>query len=156
AERMRRRGLERAAEHDRSRWRERFTRVVEAVLDAPARVYREKVEIQPRQETRTVTTGPQTVLIPVRLVNRGTHAVVPEGPARLVLRSQVVDETTAGGEPAEAETFLPALLLPGQSMAAALPVSVPARPGVYQVYFRAVAAGGEEEPGISTQPTAGM
>src|SRR5262249_30206839 len=125
AERLRRRGRERAVAFDRGRWREQFGALVEQVLEAAPRPYREKVSVRPRTVTRSVTAAAGTVLVPVRLRNRGTHAVVAEGPARLVLRCRVL--ATDGNAIAEGRdaTPLPGLLVPGQEMAAAVPVPVP-------------------------------
>ncbi len=136
AERMRRRGLERAAACARSHWRERFAALIEALLDQPPRAYRPHLEVQPRAELRRVSGAEKTALIPVRVSNRGTHPALAEGPARLVLRARVidpVDETTI----AESETHLPGLLMPGQTLAVAVPVKVPPRPGAYDVLFEA-------------------
>jgi O-antigen biosynthesis protein len=135
AERLRRRGRERAAEFGRPAWREQFARVVERLLDAGPRPYREQVEVRPRGAERSAPAGARAVLVPVRVANRGTHPLVAEGPARSVLRCRVLDEqgrTVAGatdGAP------LPRLLRPGRALAAAVPVPVPPTPGVYEVAF---------------------
>src|SRR5262249_20152835 len=96
AERLRRRGLERAAENARSAWRGRFAGLVEELFDQPARPYREQVEVEPRTGTRTVLAGTEAVLVSVRVHNRGTHAALADGPARVVLGSPAVD---ANGQP---------------------------------------------------------
>ncbi|MCI0456449.1 MAG: glycosyltransferase family 4 protein [Gemmataceae bacterium] len=134
AEHMRQRGRERAAAFARASWRERFAEVVEQVLDAGPRPYREQVEVRPRRDRHTVSAGARAVLVPVRVVNRGTHPLVPEGPARTVLSCRVWDEQ--GREKATAEAVpLPGLLMPGRALAAAVSVPVPADPGVYRVAF---------------------
>jgi glycosyltransferase involved in cell wall biosynthesis len=142
AERMRQRGLDRAKDFDRSRWRDRFGRFVERVLDLPPRPSREQVEVRFRARTRTVAAGLDTVLLPVRVINRGTHPAVPNGPARLVLHCRVVDELGQTCSVPGAATPLPGILLPGQALAAALPVPVPASPGTYQVLLHAEHASG--------------
>jgi glycosyltransferase involved in cell wall biosynthesis len=137
AERIRVRGLNRSAQLDRVRWREQFAELVENLLDAGPRPYREQVEIKPRSETRSARAGSGTVLVPVRVINRGSHAVLADGPARTVLGCRVLDESGQPcGEGASA-TPLPGLLVPGRALAAAVPVPVPARPGSYRVGFRA-------------------
>lgn len=145
AERLRRRGLQRAADFARPAWRERFADLVENLLDAPARLCREQIDVEPRNERRTVSAGQEAVLVPVQVVNRGTHAVLPEGPARFVLRSRLVDATGQPTTTPEAETSLPALLMPGQTLAAAISVPVPNGSGSYHVAFwaqRATATSG--------------
>src|SRR5262249_17690015 len=113
AERMRTRGLERAAEFDRARWRDRVGALGGHLADAGPRPYRERVEVRPRSPARTVTAGSGSVLVPVRVLNQGSHAILRDGLARWVLRCRVLDE--AGklvGEPG-AETTLPGLIIPG-------------------------------------------
>jgi glycosyltransferase involved in cell wall biosynthesis len=135
AERMRRRGLERAAGFGRPAWREQFARVVEQVLDAGPRPYREQVEVRPRGAERSAPAGARAVLVPVRVVNRGTHPLVAEGPARTVLRCRVADEQGRATAEPGAGTPLPGLLRPGRALSAAVPVPVPPVPGVYRVAF---------------------
>src|SRR5207249_3897674 len=152
-ERMRRRGLVRAAGFDRRIWREKFGEVIEQILDAEPRTCREEIEVCPRSTVRKVSAGAGTILIPVRVVNRGTHAVTHQGPARHVLRCQVLD--TAGqtvAAPATA-TALPGLLIPQRAVAAALPVPVPPQPGVYEVAFWTERAAPGEEEGSSAVPS---
>src|SRR5207302_3907057 len=118
SEHMRRQGLLRAAEHDRSLWRERFGRLIEDLLDAPSLPKRERVEVQPRIMGRTAPAGQGSVLMPVRVANRGTHPAMHEGPARMMLRAVVMDEA---GQPCpfrRQDTPLPGLLLPGQEISA--------------------------------------
>src|SRR5207344_314528 len=66
AERLRRRGLERAADFDRSRWHEEYGRIVEEVLHAPPRMAVERVEVEPRSNRHTVAAGAERTLIAVR------------------------------------------------------------------------------------------
>jgi glycosyltransferase involved in cell wall biosynthesis len=141
AERMRRRGLERAAEHARPVWRERFAALVEDLLDHPARSHCEQIEVRPRTDTRTVSAGAGTILVPVRVGNQGTQAALAHGPARVMLQSEVADAAGQAGAHPKAEAPLPALVMPGQTLAAALPVQVPATPGTYQVLFSATRRG---------------
>src|SRR5262249_34066941 len=128
-------GRERAVAFDRGRWREQFGALVEQVLEAAPRPYREKVSVRPRTVTRSVTAAAGTGLVPGRLRDRGPRAVVARGPARVVPTSPGLG--TDGNAIAEGRdaTPLPGLLVPGQEMAAAVPVPVPAEPGAYQVAF---------------------
>lgn len=131
AEKMRRQGPPRAAEHFRERWREQLDQLLEEVLDAPARPYRPQVEVQPRLRRRSVTPRLESVLIPVRVLNRGSHAVTADGPGRTVLHCRVAD--TDGRILGQAKTPLPALVQPGRGVPAAVAVPVPERLGSYQV-----------------------
>jgi glycosyltransferase involved in cell wall biosynthesis len=137
ATRMRAQGLTRAAQLDRTRWREEFAHLMENLLDGGPRPYREQVEVKPRSSTRTVRAGSGAVLVPVRVVNRGSHAALADGPGRVVLRCRVLDESGQPVGPAAADTPLPGLLVPGRALAAAVPVPVPSTPGTYRVGFRA-------------------
>src|SRR5262249_15344510 len=134
AEQLRRAGLERAASFDRTRWRDQFGEVVETLLDAEPRAWREEIDVRPRASTRRVRVNAGTILIPVRVVNRGTHAVTHHGPARHVLRCRVQNaEGQTIAEPTA--TALPSLLVPGRAISAALAVPVPTRAGSYEVAF---------------------
>jgi glycosyltransferase involved in cell wall biosynthesis len=148
ADRMRKQGLKQAGLHSRSAWRTRVAALVEEILDCPRRPMRDNVEIVPRTDTLTVSAGQETVLVPVRLSNRGTHAVVAEGPGRSSVESRVVSDserkkgrryeraTPVVGEPVEVLTTpLPDLLMPGQTLPAAVLVPVPKRTGSYRVLF---------------------
>jgi glycosyltransferase involved in cell wall biosynthesis len=138
AEHMRRHGLLHAAKHERSAWRNRFGRIVEELLDNPPRPRREKVEVRSRSRSRVVEGGAESVLVPVHIANRGTHALLSDGPGRIVLRSLVVDEL---GEPCALPALdspLPQLLIPGQEIAAMMRVPVPASAGSYEAALLAV------------------
>jgi glycosyltransferase involved in cell wall biosynthesis len=133
AEEMRRRGRERALEFDRAVWRERFGEVVERLLDAEVRPCREEIEVRPRWPARHVNAAAGTILLPVRVVNRGTHAVLARGPARHVLRCRVLDAEGRTIAAPLSGAPLPGLLMPGRAVAASLPVPVPDQPGTYEV-----------------------
>jgi glycosyltransferase involved in cell wall biosynthesis len=145
AQRMQRQGLLRAAEHERSVWRERFGQLVEELLHNPSRQKREQLEVRPRTQERVVSAGSETALIPVHVVNQGTHGVLSEGPGRVLLRSVVLDELGQSSGLPVRDTPLPGLLIPGQEAAAALRVSVPATAGAYQVACFAVFPHAENE-----------
>jgi hypothetical protein len=148
AEQMRRRGLRRAAGFARERWRERFAAIMEQVLDQPPRPYREQVEVLPRGAGRAVRAGSEAVLVPVRVVNRGTHALLAEGPGRTVLRCRVHDEQGQAVGADVTPTPLPGLLPPGRALPAVVPVPVPEAAGAYQVAFWAERAGQEGGPAL--------
>jgi glycosyltransferase involved in cell wall biosynthesis len=133
ADQMRRRGLERVQKFSAPAWREDFARLADRVLHEPARLHRHLVEVRRRSATRVVRAGTDSILAAVRVHNWGTHPVVAEGPGRTVLRFRVRDEQGQELPLPGPHTPLPGLLRPGQSRAAAIPVPIPAIPGVYQV-----------------------
>jgi glycosyltransferase involved in cell wall biosynthesis len=135
---MRRLGLLRAAKHERSAWRGRFGQIVEELLDKPPRPRHEKLEVRPRSQSRHLRSGPESVLVPVRIANRGTHAALSDGPGRIVLRSVVVDELGQSCGLTVPDTPLPQLLIPGQEIAAMMRVPVPATAGSYEAALFAV------------------
>src|SRR5439155_18171646 len=144
-------GQRRAAAFDRPAWREQFSRLVERVLDTPARPRLAALEIRLRVATVEASAQQTAALVPVRLSNRGQHAEAAEGPARTELVAQVFDESGRPIGP-EAATPLPGLLLPRRAVAAAVRVAVPAEPGEYRVTlgFRRLRPGGAE-PVISPE-----
>jgi glycosyltransferase involved in cell wall biosynthesis len=150
AERMRRQGLLWAAQHDRSAWRERFGRIVEELLDRPRRTRRQELEVRPRTHRRIVSAGSDSLLVSVRVANRGTHAVLPEGPGGMVLRAVVADEFGQSCGLRALDTPLPELLIPGQERPAVMRVPVPATTGVYQVAFFAVSRNAEDAEHFSS------
>lgn len=147
AERMRRRGFERARAFARPAWRQRFGRLVEDILDAPPRDHAERVQVEPRAASRNVASGDDTALVAVRVTNAGSHALLPDGPTRTVLRAEVLVEP---GAPLISEAALPGLLMPGQRAVTAVALRTPREPGVYQVVWTAgrpaLAAGTKFEP----------
>jgi glycosyltransferase involved in cell wall biosynthesis len=144
-ERLRERSLRRAEHFTRDAWRAEFATALEQVLDLPARELREQLEVTPRSDTHTVSIATTSVLVPVRVTNRGSHPVLADGAARRVLRSYLAGEETRIWRPGGPETPLPALLMPGQSHAAAIPLTVPATPGIYHVALHAERAENSSE-----------
>jgi hypothetical protein len=136
AEKMRRRGRARAGQFTRAEWRQAFARVVEEWLHAPEQLLREEVRIQPRASRRCVRAGCETILLPLRIVNQGTHALAAEGPTGVTVCCRVEG---ADGKPAGMRartTPLPGLLLPGRAVNLAATVSVPADAGRYRIRIR--------------------
>jgi glycosyltransferase involved in cell wall biosynthesis len=150
AERLRRRGLERAGELHRAAWRERFSGLVEEVMEAPPRTGHPRLEIRPRSLVCVAAVGQDQALVTVRLANRGTGPAVPEGPARQVLRAATLDEAGQTCSLAPLETPLPAMILPGQETPAVMAVAVPRQPGNYRV---ALSAGPVEATNLKGQMT---
>jgi glycosyltransferase involved in cell wall biosynthesis len=140
AKQMRCEGLRRAADHERSLWRVRFGQVVEDLLHRPPRHRRDQVEVRPRTSRRATVIGSESLMVPVQIVNAGTHAVLAEGPGRVVLRSFVIDENRQPCRLPVPDTPLTELLIPGQEAAAMVRVPVPGRVGTYQAALFAVAS----------------
>lgn len=130
ADQMRRQGRVRAEKQQRSRWRMAFARLVEEWLHAPGRPLREQVELQPRIRSRTVSTAAEALLVPVRIVNRGSHALAADGPARVCVR--------ATAECIVRDTPLPGLLLPGRAVTVAVTVPAPPHPGNVDVRLQLI------------------
>jgi glycosyltransferase involved in cell wall biosynthesis len=143
-EQMRQRGLERARLFAASTWREHFGKLIETILDEQPRPYRPLVEVRRRAGTRVVRYGTPAVLVAARVINWGTHAVLAEGPGRLILQCRVVDEQGRQAAPPTEGIPLPGLLLPGRWRAAAVPVPMPDTPGTYRVDLWAEEAGDED------------
>lgn len=132
-ERMRSRGLARAQLFDRDSWREQFAHRIETLLDAAPLERQDRMDIQLRGPEKTVRAGSGSSLIAVRLINRGTQAVVTEGPGRVVIRAAIVEPGPNEDFGEVLETPLPGLLLPGQAVAANVRIPVPTISGVYQL-----------------------
>lgn len=130
---LRQRGLARAAERDRPRWRERFGQFVERVLDEGPRLTNWDVAIQPQTTMCRAVTGSRTALVSVRVINSGTLPALPDGPAPAELVGEVIDMASGELVGAPCRTDLPRLLSPGASIPAALGVNVPREPGQYQL-----------------------
>jgi glycosyltransferase involved in cell wall biosynthesis len=148
AELMRRQGLKRAADHDRTHWRDRFGYIVERVLDEPLRPYRVEVEVRARVAERTTRPTSESILIPVGLRNQGTHPIVPFGGERMILSARLASDGSA--ECPAIETPLPGILIPGQEMTAVMRIPVPAIAGTYRIELRAQSvnsAGNHAAPG---------
>jgi glycosyltransferase involved in cell wall biosynthesis len=132
-EELHHRGRQRAQGFSAAAWAGAFGAVVEKVLDAAPRPCRHRIEIRQRRTTRGARLGQATVLVAARAKNRGSHAVLAEGPGRTVFRCRVVDETGQVVAAPPADAPLPGLLMPGESRAVAIAVPVPSAAGAYHV-----------------------
>jgi glycosyltransferase involved in cell wall biosynthesis len=141
---MRERGIERAAQFARERWQPRFAEFVEQLLTQPARARREALAIEPLRPACHAGAGARALLVPVRLVNAGTHAAVPVGPACTVICGEVREKTTDRVVVARQEMCLPALLMPGQTQVAALPIALPIGIGSYRLVLWTERLGAEQ------------
>lgn len=142
---MRGRGIARAAPFSRWCWQERFAEFVEGLLTRPARACRVELTIEPLKSQCRAAVGARTVLVPVRLWNRGTRAIAGEGPGRSVVCCEVGE---APGN-ASVELPLPALIAPGEQQVAVLPVPVPPDVGSYRVRLWASSPAGRGEMAVA-------
>lgn len=131
------RGLIRAAERSRPRWREQFGRLVEHVLDAEPLDPSWDVGVQPQTTLCRAAAGSRSALVPVRVVNSGALPALADGPAKTELVSEVVDQAAGKLIGAHERTELPAPLAPGRTQPAAVAVTLPSQPGNYQIVLRA-------------------
>jgi Glycosyl transferases group 1 len=133
-DRMRRRGLERAAMCDRGAWRDALGRIVENLLDADPRPCSHAIDAQPLRDQVHVSTGTRTTLVPVRVHNRGTHAAIADGQARTRLVAEVRAANGGNVVGVKVLTDLPGLLVPGATQTAMLLVPVPPQAGSYDLH----------------------
>jgi glycosyltransferase involved in cell wall biosynthesis len=143
---MRQRGLERATLFDRAVWRSRFAGLIDALMDREPMPFRERIEVRPRHDEHSARADAGTLLVPVRVTNQGTHALVADGPGRTLLHGAVHGDRTS--QPSSVP--LPHLLVPGRSVSAVVPVAVPARAGAY----RALLWAGRHDTEPATEPEA--
>lgn len=129
-EQMRERGLERARVFCRARWQEQFAEFVEQVLTRPARACRAELRVEALRPAFQATRASGMLLIPVRLINAGTHAAVPDGPGATALCVEIRDPHDHAVTATTRER-IPAPLLPGQAQVAAASTALPAEPGEY-------------------------
>jgi glycosyltransferase involved in cell wall biosynthesis len=133
-EQMRQRGRERAESLARPVWQERFGEFVENTLTRPGRPYREEVCVESLRAECRASIGAATMLMPLRLTNTGTHAAAPRGPGRTVLCC-VIEAEPGRISVSRQQLELPALLMPGQSQVAAMPLTLPSAAGSYRLRF---------------------
>lgn len=131
-ERMRERGQQRACEFTREGWQARFAEFVEKLLTQPARPRTSELLIEPlRAQVRA--SGTSSLLLPVRLINRGSKLAAAEGPGRTLLcceiRAAMGDATVLPC----AELPLPAHVMPGQAQVVILPIEIPTMEGAYSI-----------------------
>jgi glycosyltransferase involved in cell wall biosynthesis len=143
-ERMRERGMAKAAELDRSRWQLRFGKIIEDLLHAPRRPRRRKVVIEPRSRERVVMPGAGSILVPVRIENQGTHALAHEGPSRALVRAEVVCKNGRSCGVLPLTTELPKVLLPESALSLAVRVPVPTMPGTFRVVIHGMEFGDDK------------
>lgn len=130
---MRERGLQRAQEFARPRWQARFAEFVEYVLTQPPRPRRDDLRIEPLRTSFQAAHGVRSLLLPVRLTNAGTHAAAPDGFGRTVMLAEVLHAVNDRMIVERAQASLPALLLPGQTQIAALPITLLDDAGEYRI-----------------------
>jgi len=134
------RGLARAAAHGPAAWREAFGQIIEKTLDAPPRPWHESWKLTPHRARFASRAGQRLAFIPLRIVNEGTHAASPDGPARRVLEATTRVPPSVGPGLEKVLTPLPGVLVPMEETSAVVRVAVPPNPGRYVVEIRCLAA----------------
>jgi glycosyltransferase involved in cell wall biosynthesis len=135
AQQMQARGLERAATSDRRHWRQQFGAIVDNVLHAGPRDVREHLRVLPRSTGCAARLGTESILVAVRVVNRGSELAVAEGPARTVVSGAVIDAEGTVVRELDPPTPLPAVLMPGRAVPASVAIPVPDAPGNYRIHL---------------------
>jgi len=119
--------------------------VVETLLDDAPRPFRFDVAVEPQAANASAAAGTRRLLLPVRITNTGSHALVPEGPGRTTVRARILTELGAWEE----ETPLASVLVPGETQRLAVAIAVPPQTGRYEVELRAMRAGVPDGQGSS-------
>jgi hypothetical protein len=132
---MRQRGVKHAERFARSAWREQFAAIIDDLLHRDEYRAGWRTVVEPRSEYREVPLGSREVQAAVRIHNRGSWPLVADGPGRVVVRAEVVDQD---GRPINQHSaaVLPGMVLPGRTMPAAVTVPVPDRAGTFEIVFR--------------------
>jgi glycosyltransferase involved in cell wall biosynthesis len=119
-------------EHGTEAWHAELRELVEELLHQEPAPCRQYVEVIPQTAALFPGTDTGEALVPIHVVNAGTHIAAATGPGRFTLCAQAV---TLDGQPVTPvkESGLPALLLPGRSAAAVIAVPVPQQAGRYQL-----------------------
>ncbi|MCS7044915.1 MAG: glycosyltransferase [Gemmataceae bacterium] len=132
---MRCRGLTRAAERARPRWRELFGQFIEHLLhqDPPRR--RLELALETPTPALRVSTSSRALLVPVRVTNRGQWPALAEGPAAVSLTADVVS-LASGQRVATFRGTLPEIVVPGRCVPTAIVIEPPGRPGDYRVLLK--------------------
>ena len=144
ASQLRDNGMRRAKCFDRAAWRLSFARVIERVLDTPARSRQDALAIRCNLGRIDAAAGSGQTIVTVRLSNRGHHPEAGDGFAKTELVSKTLD---AMGESIGRDlvTPLPGLIVPGQDVAVMVRVAVPNRPGpcAVEIFVRRPSRGEE-------------
>jgi glycosyltransferase involved in cell wall biosynthesis len=132
AEKLALNGRRRAKHFDRAEWRERFSTLIDCVLASPNQSVCHSVEVTARSPGTEVGLLQAEIALAVRLTNHGNRVVVADGHGRSEIVTRAYDSTGNLVTP-ESCTPLPAMLLPGRSVAAIARVAVPSTVGDYEV-----------------------
>ncbi|MBI2804573.1 MAG: glycosyltransferase [Planctomycetes bacterium] len=129
---MRERGVQRAGLFSRPAWQQRFAEFVENALTQPARPMCNELVVEPMRATVEAAAGARSLLIPVRLAQRGTVCAIPDGPGRTVICCEI---RAVQGALVVKETEIPlaCIVTPTQTQVAALALELPGDPGCYDV-----------------------
>jgi glycosyltransferase involved in cell wall biosynthesis len=142
AQQMRERGARRAELFARPIWQRRFAEFIENLLTQPPRPFRDELVIEPLRSTLHAGMATRTMLLSVRLTQRGTVASATDGPGQTVLCCEIRDDADAVVV-SRAEIRLPGLVTPGSTQTAALPITLPEWSGSFRVVLWRETANGE-------------
>ncbi len=131
---MQQRGLKRAGRFGKAAWLEEFGRLVDKWLEMSRRVCETDVEIEAEFPRFRGQVG-ASLFAPLRVTNRGTHAVMPDGPGRTLLVGRVIDLSESRIVIPRFTAPLPKLLVPGSSDSVAARIPMPASVGDYRIDF---------------------
>jgi glycosyltransferase involved in cell wall biosynthesis len=128
ADKMRVRGLARTKNWARPAWREQFGQFVEQALDAPTRAPKRELFLEMLSSHLRASIRQGSLLVPVRLHNRGNLPVAATNPGAARVNASLRDHATGDAFPVRSIP-LADLILPGRSGTILLPIDLPGRIG---------------------------
>ncbi len=140
AEQMRRRGRLRVQSWDRPQWREQFGQFVEQVLDAPLRSVKRDLLLEPMSTQIAVSTKQASLLLPLRIHNRGTIPAIAAGPAATVIEVTMRDLETGETLQPVRSIALADMTLPNRIGMTLLPIDLPQRAGRWTLSLQVAGA----------------
>ena len=147
AEIMRERGRQRAVSHSLASWRDAFGRALEEMLDCEPTPLREAWQVVPHRPRLLAHAGQETAFIPIRLLNEGSHAALPDGPGARTLVALTLDSAVEESRQWRLQTLLPGVIVPGDQASMVVRAGVPETPGCYRVEIRCQGADEATLPG---------
>jgi O-antigen biosynthesis protein len=128
---LRQRGTERAKQFLPTTWQPQFLQLIEELADKPRPTVRRQAQVH-HAATEKVSSPGGKCLLSLRVENTGTIPLITTGPRTCFLWCVLRDK--AGQVQAKPQrTRLPSMLLPGQTLAVAVAMTVPSAPGDYTV-----------------------
>jgi glycosyltransferase involved in cell wall biosynthesis len=129
---QRERGIAEASRFARPRWREQFGRLVETILDMPARPVVERLQIDAANETQPVSAKQRQALVALRVSNGGSHPVeLSEIHATCLQTRAETGRSRRSAVRVGVASNTDGLVMPGSSAIMPILVGVPGEPGTY-------------------------